>query len=640
MRALLRLALVAGILAGAAILGAPVASAYACGPPSVELPNGVCVDLIDGSGSGGAPSAPVELTQPSSVLAAANGDGGTVAENANLALANGEAGAAGKIGLAGRLGQVGAVVSAGYFGYQVGSAFDEFACQHFGWTDLCSPTAGAGFSPNVDVVIGDPGWLVAGGVVSNMQLYQTFNGAGNPPVTGPAQFAPIDPVPSVGTLLPNTWTGTGLVFTATGGASKYPRGGQVWVYRSSSGLKSCSSGYPDGTGANSTGTTYMPATAICAVGASSGGVPDVVFICAAACGLSTGMGYSDAVAAVGAAGGTAYAFPGSTYRPAPAPSDPLRQWVTTTTCKTAAGATVTLTATSDQFHETDGAWPPIPTSDCPAGSTPTQVTVDETGDGVPDKQIWDLTVPDPVVQQQLTHPECTTGKCRLDLQKIGPTGTPLGDCFAQSGLCVGWSTDPDKADDYQCTYGLPGSAAMVDLSECNVYTPTFDPQEQAKGVVTADPATGEVPSTVDTTTDPGEAGQGSAQSSSCWPSGYAAFNPFEWVLMPVECALKWAFVPDPAELTQTMTQTWTDISARPPISIVAPMVTFVQGFVGAAGSTCTGSIADFSHGLVIPCEPPAGIATFVTILKWVISVLFAGYFVFAVWSMVEKSLQR
>lgn len=33
-------------------------------------------------------------------------------------------------------------------------------------------------------------------------------------------------------------------------------------------------------------------------------------------------------------------------------------------------------------------------------------------------------------------------------------------------------------------------------------------------------------------------------SSECFPSGWSAFNPVQWVLKPTKCALEWAFVPD------------------------------------------------------------------------------------------------
>jgi hypothetical protein len=39
------------------------------------------------------------------------------------------------------------------------------------------------------------------------------------------------------------------------------------------------------------------------------------------------------------------------------------------------------------------------------------------------------------------------------------------------------------------------------------------------------------------------------ESTDCWPNGAAAWNPAEWVLRPVKCALSWAFVPSSSYIT-------------------------------------------------------------------------------------------
>lgn len=141
-------------------------------------------------------------------------------------------------------------------------------------------------------------------------------------------------------------------------------------------------------------------------------------------------------------------------------------------------------------------------------------------------------------------PQCQTGACRLDLLKIG-TGTPVS-CFDVEGSCTDWFADPNKTANYQCTYG----PNPVSLAECNVYSGVFKPERLAIGAAYSDPETGEwsgaqaSPSVA--TGLMGKPVMNPALGRNCWTGGWAGFNPVEWVMQPIQCAIEWAAVPRPA----------------------------------------------------------------------------------------------
>ncbi len=62
------------------------------------------------------------------------------------------------------------------------------------------------------------------------------------------------------------------------------------------------------------------------------------------------------------------------------------------------------------------------------------------------------------------YPECVNGSCLLDLQQSSLS------CFSSGVNCQGWFEDPGRAATYTCRYGTHS----VDLSECFVYSPSFE----------------------------------------------------------------------------------------------------------------------------------------------------------------------
>lgn len=81
--------------------------------------------------------------------------------------------------------------------------------------------------------------------------------------------------------------------------------------------------------------------------------------------------------------------------------------------------------------------------------------------------------------------------------------------------------------------------------------PPYDPRE---------PPAPEPPEVGEEEPDPPEDDQPrdpTTDESECMPSGWSLFNPIEWVLRPVKCALKWAFMPStpvPEALTELRTE--------------------------------------------------------------------------------------
>lgn len=122
-------------------------------------------------------------------------------------------------------------------------------------------------------------------------------------------------------------------------------------------------------------------------------------------------------------------------------------------------------------------------------------------------------------------------------------------CDDQTPICKNWTKiATDNPPRVKCKYGTQ----TVDIKNCYQLAYAFDPGHQ----VTTDPSTTTPPSTG---TDPGVAspGQGTTtdappapteaadqgSQSKCFPHGWSAFNPFEWVYKPMICVLKDAFIP-------------------------------------------------------------------------------------------------
>lgn len=403
-------------------------------------------------------------------------------------------------------------------GFKIGGYIDQ-ATGLLGGTHIPA----SGFAPYSDgtVVTGDPGW-VDGDILTDVK-HGAYTLAAQAPV-------------------PNSGDATAVYFTLTvntvpdGG---YPDGydeGSFTAYRVDG--SACSSG-----GFNTYNNTRFYAQCIGPNGAIA---PDEVTF--------TGNAQSS---------GIRYYLPASPSRPAAQSATPDRHWLTTATCQAKNGPVISITGISPAFKETASEWPQYPIAQCPDGTVPVASKVDLTGPDpttAPLKRLSTVTAPKQWTDWLTANPDCWNGGCPVLLEQHMPDGS-WRSCFANEAGCADWFTDPNKTSDFRCTQ----NGNVLALSDCNFYSPSFDPVQRAKGIVYANPKDGvaAVPSQApvdnpvktnpapvpdpSTGTDPGSA---SPDSSPCFPSGWSAFNPLEWVLHPLQCA----FIPSQSTFTQAQTK--------------------------------------------------------------------------------------
>lgn len=97
---------------------------------------------------------------------------------------------------------------------------------------------------------------------------------------------------------------------------------------------------------------------------------------------------------------------------------------------------------------------------------------------------------------------------------------------------------------------------------------------------------------------------GATTNLQCWPSGGAMWNPVEWVLMPVQCALSWAFVPSAVDVSP--------IQAQLDRSGIGPSIAALTGAVeslGGAEAGCAGPSIVFEVATVRQVVEPFGACT-------------------------------
>ena len=196
---------------------------------------------------------------------------------------------------------------------------------------------------------------------------------------------------------------------------------------------------------------------------------------------------------------------------------------------------------------------------------------------------WDELIPELDVQPCMDAPD----GCALE---VWIDGKP---CYEIDPLCKTWTTVKEKEPSrVSCKWGIK----PVDISLClplmNFYNPDTTTTVTPTPTTTTGPGTTTGVDTITAPTAPAEPGD-AAQQTECFPSGWKAFNPFEWVLKPVKCALTWAFVPHPAGWG------WSGLvdqaQTRPPLSIFAGLASAVTAFASSyQGSGDCGVLADFS----------------------------------------------
>lgn len=246
---------------------------------------------------------------------------------------------------------------------------------------------------------------------------------------------------------------------------------------------------------------------------------------------------------------------------------------------------------------------------------PDRISVDSQVDGGAITEISEQAVPDfSPTERKAFGPSNGRG---LVLEKI--VGVDAGSCMTWAADCSEWWEQTDEGTTtgtYRCTFG----GEVIPLVECGPYRHTFD--EMTDTPTITNPATGaeegwsSQPNTSNSINPGAGPGTGSTPSDKCFANGWAAVaNPLDWVLVPVKCALVWAFVPRASEVEAAQGR----IEAARDETIVGTVGTALAGLGAAfdAGVGCGGlpvHIEGFGVTLVhaqllASCEEPAaGIA--------------------------------
>lgn len=118
------------------------------------------------------------------------------------------------------------------------------------------------------------------------------------------------------------------------------------------------------------------------------------------------------------------------------------------------------------------------------------------------------------------------------------------------------------------------------------------------------------------------------ESNACWPSGWGLLNPVDWVLKPVKCALKWAFVPK--------------TSPEVTVPSLAQFVRWIPVFPSWSTAACGGfdievdlGVGSWSGTLANTCEEPYESLSFWS--RTALSVLIVSAGAWSVFAQVESA---
>lgn len=558
------ISVLAGTLGISVAPAASAASAALACPPGSELAPGYgCINpsmgdlkklVYDGK-------VPRKMNKLSSELDAVGGPGNTPAQKVNGAVL---AGTSRTSRVLGKVGKGFILWSAAEFGYAMGGEAASFACGTLGWSIFCDPREDVGdaFVPNVDVLEVVPGWT--GPVSWQTPVSGSYKSAICTRGMLPSGVSAGDPAGSVAIGVTCEWQGGGY----------YSYQVQKWSH----------TGDPGGTD--------------CFINGNSNQAQRTVSVACAGV-------VADWLQFTNTAGPSPrYYFPGAVGYPETPDPDPVRHWESRAECKDSNDVTRTVTAQSGPFRESDMSWPAFPSVTCGEGEVQTSGSVWQVG-GPADRKVWEIDIPVEIQQAHEEFPQCVGGDCLLTLWSVDANQVRT-DCFADSGACEGWLTDPERDTKYQCTYGLPSDPIDVPLSQCYIYGPAFDVKARAAGTPYGDPGTGlVVPGVAEVVPDGGGAPD-AEQSGPCFPAGWGVFNPLEWVLQPVKCALVWAFVPDSTVVAASLSTAGTAVMSSAPVGIATAASTGITDIVTTVYATeCSGSVLDVDAAYWLwPCEPP------------------------------------
>lgn len=258
-------------------------------------------------------------------------------------------------------------------------------------------------------------------------------------------------------------------------------------------------------------------------------------------------------------------------------ADPQRDMVNTVTGTNG----VQYSCTTSTFYETDPTIPDICAPAVPSGVIPSLDTLTlHTPDGsAPDQTLSTESTTTAYQDFSTAEPDCATGACSYQvMQKTAAGWEPC--TVGTDTACADWFTDPQKSADFECVDGPSSNPTEYTdaLADCTELSDYYDAQSQSEGQAYTNPSTGAATG-ADTSPDqdaqqmnePGQDLNADGSNADCFPSGWGAFNPLNWVLQPGQCLFRWAFIPtqtDISEFEDQVSSAW-DTSAPGEIVDVA-----------------------------------------------------------------------
>jgi hypothetical protein len=305
------------------------------------------------------------------------------------------------------------------------------------------------------------------------------------------------------------------------------------------------------------------------------------------------------------------------------------------TCKAPDGST--FTASSAPFAYTSGERKSLPARPSCESVIPNSTTQKITIVGSP--SVGAATFPETlgtVTVDPALYPNCSGGGCIL---QVTYQGQP---CVPGSASCNALASQVAAAPaDYACKWG----AYTMPMSDCAVLyeyyvesetQPTATPSPSASATTgtgtgtTSMPTTGAnptaPPTSVEETTDP--------NSQSCYAAAWS-WNPIDWVLVPVKCALKWAFVPPSGAWAAAMgppLTTWQESPFGQWGSSAGDVIGSLAGFddqaAGCAGPSLSSNVGGVAYDFapLNACTQPMARVAEVTKILLTLIVAFGGAF--------------
>lgn len=289
----------------------------------------------------------------------------------------------------------------------------------------------------------------------------------------------------------------------------------------------------------------------------------------------------------------------------------LRRWVVETRCHL--NTTATWQRVESEYFWDTTMHARVPLIKCPTGQHLTEYRVAQVPQGVACSATIAVGCETRYITERWTAPSSWlatgTAPAVIECLKAGNTCPPPD---WDAGVCK-WSTH--TVDDDFC---LPiQSTSAVELPT----TPALDvlpPPSPGVVLSTAAPVEGpDEPGGGVTVTVPIDEGDGEPcdvksevlcsggvvdldSGEECFPNGWGWFNPAQWVLRPIKCALVWAFVPDSAVVQAKFAAFKESVFEQFPFSLIAAAMGFL-GTLGdelenASGTGCFTGMGSFDIG--------------------------------------------